>query len=50
MAFIYFPKNYTEDLVKYINDRENFDLESRAYAHLTMGSELNHYIFNENSL
>lgn len=38
MAFIYFPKNYTQDLIKYI-DRRNFDAESRTYIHLTKESK-----------
>lgn len=48
MAFMHFPKNYTKNLITYIDDREYFDLQSRAYIHLTMESELiNYYLFNE---
>lgn len=39
MAFIYFPKNYTSDLAKYIDDRKRFDMNFRAYVHLTKESE-----------
>ncbi|XP_060878331.1 ABC transporter G family member 23-like [Metopolophium dirhodum] len=35
IAFLYFPKNYTSGLTKYINDRQYFDLESRIFVHLT---------------
>ncbi|KAL5245483.1 hypothetical protein ACI65C_012893 [Semiaphis heraclei] len=35
IAFLYFPKNYTSALTKYINDRQYYDLESRIFAHLT---------------
>lgn len=46
MAFIYFPKNYTIDLIKYIDDRKHFDMDFRAYVHLTKESEFNLIIFN----
>ncbi|XP_022175207.1 ABC transporter G family member 23-like [Myzus persicae] len=35
IAFLYFPKNFTSGLTKYINDRQYFDLESRVFAHLS---------------
>ncbi|CAI6347958.1 unnamed protein product [Macrosiphum euphorbiae] len=35
IAFLYFPKNYTSGLTKYINDRQYFDLESIMFVHLT---------------
>ncbi|XP_025415790.1 ABC transporter G family member 23-like isoform X1 [Sipha flava] len=34
MAFMYFHKNYTNDLINYI-DRKDFDEDSRTYIHLT---------------
>lgn len=46
VAFIYFPKNYTIDLIKYIDDRKHFDMDSRAYVHLTKESKLNSITFN----
>jgi len=39
IAFLYFPKNYTSGLTKYINDRQYFDLESRIFVHLTNESK-----------
>lgn len=39
IAFLYFPKNYTENLIEYINNRENYDNMSRSFAHLTKDSE-----------
>jgi len=39
MAFLYFPKNYTRDLIKFIDYREHYDSESRAYVHLTKESK-----------
>jgi len=39
IAFLYFPKNYTSALAKYINDRQYFDLESRIFVHLTNESK-----------
>lgn len=38
MAFLHFPKNYTTDLTKYI-DREDVDINSMVYVHLTKESE-----------
>ncbi|XP_025200634.1 ABC transporter G family member 23-like [Melanaphis sacchari] len=35
IAFLYFPKNYTSGLTKYIDDRQYFDLGSIMFAHLT---------------
>ncbi|VVC31700.1 AAA+ ATPase domain,P-loop containing nucleoside triphosphate hydrolase,ABC transporter-like,ABC [Cinara cedri] len=35
MGFLNFPKNYTKDLIEYINNRENYDNASRSFAHLT---------------
>jgi len=34
-AFLYFPKNYTNELIEYIDDRENYNRDSRIYAYLT---------------
>lgn len=39
MAFLYFPKNYTRDLIKFIDDREHYETESRVYVHLTKESK-----------
>lgn len=39
MAFIHFQKNYTKDLTRYIDDRENFDAEHSTYIHLTEESK-----------
>jgi hypothetical protein len=38
MAFMYFHKNYTNDLINYI-DRKDFDEDSRTYIHLTKESK-----------
>lgn len=38
MAFMYFPKNYTKDLIKYM-DRRDFDGDTRSYIHLTKESK-----------
>jgi len=39
IAFLYFPKNYTKGLTKYIDDRQYYDLESRVFADLTNDSK-----------
>lgn len=46
MAFIHFPKNYTIDLIKYIDDRKHFDMDSRAYVHLTKESKFISFTFD----
>jgi hypothetical protein len=38
MAFIYFQKNYTKDLIKYIGREEDL-AESSTYIHLTNESK-----------
>jgi len=38
-AFLYFSKNYTTELIKYIDDRENYNREFNIYASLTKASK-----------
>lgn len=39
MAFLHFPKNFTIDLLKFIDERDDFNMELNIYAHLTRESE-----------
>lgn len=39
IAFLYFPKNFTKDLTKYFDDKENY--ESQSYTILTKESKYN---------
>lgn len=46
MAFIYFPKNFTSELTKYIDYRKDIDNESEIYAYLSKESKYD-LIFTE---
>lgn len=39
VAFIYFPKNYTRDLILFLDDFENYQMD--AYVYLNKNSEIN---------
>lgn len=39
IAFLHFPKNYTNGFKNYIHDRQHFDLESRIFVHFTNESK-----------
>lgn len=39
VAFLYFPKNYTNDLITYFDDTNNYDTQSESYVQYRMDSE-----------
>lgn len=41
VAFIHFPKNYTNELIKIINDHEGYDIKSQSYIHFTKHGKYN---------
>lgn len=43
MAFLYFPKNYTKNLIEFINNRGNHDNASQMFAYLTKESKYRYY-------
>jgi predicted ribosome-associated RNA-binding protein Tma20 len=47
MAFIHFQKNYTKDLIKYI-DQKYDEVESNTYIHLTNESKYKIWSLNGN--
>ncbi|VVC43845.1 Hypothetical protein CINCED_3A004789 [Cinara cedri] len=45
IAFIHFPKNYTSEFAKYIDDQDNYDLQLQPYMDLN-----NHNTFFKNAM